>query len=128
MTDANVFQLLGLIYLAVGLGMLLNSGFYNRMINQLVQSPPMIYFSGFSALTVGYLLARYYSFWGADRRVILTIIGWIALVKGLTLLILPQQFVKLTAFMVRSEKSTVWQGAVAVLIGAAMMYLGFFAA
>lgn len=125
MADANVFQLLGLGYLAAGLGMLINSKFYKRMIEQMLDSPPVIYVSGFMALAVGYLLLAFYSTWGANLRLILTIIGWIALFKGLTAIILPQLLIKVSHGFVRSDKTVTGAGLVMTALGIVMMYLGF---
>lgn len=125
MTVANVFQLLGLGYLAAGLGMLINSTFYRRMIDQMLDSPPVIYISGFMAFAIGYLLLAFYGTWRVDLRLILTIIGGLALLKGLTAIILPQLLIKISRGFIRSGKTVIGTGAVMAALGIAMMYLGF---
>jgi hypothetical protein len=125
MTVAGVFQLLGLGYLAVGLGMLINSKFYRRMIEQMLDSPPVIYLGGFMAFAVGYLLLAFYGTCDVNVRLILTIVGWLALVKGLTAIILPQLLIKVSRGFVRSGKTVMGAGIVMTALGIAMMYLGF---
>jgi len=127
MTDAQVFQLLGLAYLAAGLGMLINPKFYKRMIDQMLDSPAVIYVSGFMTLAVGYLLIAFYSTWGVNLRLILTVIGWIALFKGLSCIILPELLIKVSRGFMRSEKTVLGAGAVMTALGIVMMYVGFFA-
>lgn len=126
MTDAQVFQLLGLAYLAAGLGMLINPTFYKRMIDQMVDSPPVIYVSGFMTLAVGYLLIAFYSTWGVDLRLILTVIGWIALFKGLSAIILPELFVRFSRGFIRSGKTVIGAGLVMTALGIVILYVGFF--
>jgi uncharacterized protein YjeT (DUF2065 family) len=125
MTDAQVFQLVGLAYLAAGLGMLINSKFYRRMIDQMLDSPPIIYLSGFMALAVGYLLISFYGSRHADLRLILTIIGWLALIKGLTSIIQPQLLIKISRGFMRSDKAVAGAGLVMTVLGIAMLYIGF---
>lgn len=126
MTEAQVFQLVGLAYLAAGLGILVNPTFYKRMIDQMLDSPAIIYVSGFMTLAVGYLLIAFYSTWGVNLRLILTIIGWIALFKGLTAMIRPQLLIKVSRGFIRSGKTVTGAGIFTTALGIAMMYLGFF--
>lgn len=125
MTDAYVFQLLGLAYFAAGLGMLIRPAFYARMIAQMLESPPVIYVSGFMTLTLGYLLIRFYGTTSADLRLILTIIGWIALLKGLNAIILPDLLIKFSRGFLRSGRTVAVAGTVMTAVGIAMMYVGF---
>jgi len=125
MTDADVFQLLGLGYSAAGLGMLIRPKSYTRMINQMLDSPPVIYISGIMGLAVGYLLIRFYSTWAADLRLILTIIGWIALIKGLNAIILPELLVKISRGFIKNGKVVLGAGIVMTALGIVMMYIGF---
>ncbi|MCX5770688.1 MAG: hypothetical protein NTZ09_10510 [Candidatus Hydrogenedentes bacterium] len=128
MTGAPVFQLLGLAYLAVGLGILINPKFYKRMIDQMLDSPALIYLSGFMALAVGYLLIVFYSTWGVNLRLILTVIGWIALFKGLSAIVLPQLLIKISRIFIRSGKTVIGAGLIMTALGVVMLYIGFFAA
>ena len=126
MTDAQVFQLLGLAYLAAGLGMLINPKFYKRMIDQMLDNPPIIYISGFMALAVGYLLIAFYSTWGVNLRLILTVIGWIALFKGLTAIIFPELLIQVSRGFIRSGKTVIGAGLVMTALGIVILYVGFF--
>ncbi len=127
MTEAYVFQLFGLGYLAAGLGILVSPKFYARMISQMLDSPPIIYVSGAMAFVAGFLLIRFFSSWSADLPIILTIIGWIALVKGLSAIILPELFIKFSRGLVRSQRAILGTGVVMAALGIAMLYIGFIA-
>jgi uncharacterized protein YjeT (DUF2065 family) len=128
MTDAQIFQLLGIVYLAVGIGILINPAHYKKLMAVFSENPPVLYLSGLAALVVGYLLVRFHNVWPSDWPVIITIIGWVALFKGLFLLLLPDASVKVCRFFEgqMTKFFHVWAIVMAV-VGALLAWLGFFA-
>jgi uncharacterized protein YjeT (DUF2065 family) len=130
MTDAQIFQVLGIVYLAVGIGILTNPDFYKKLITEFFvsENPPAIYLSGLVALAIGYLLVTFHNIWVKDWAVIITILGWVVLVKGLFLLVLPKVSIKITnAFMGQMIKFlTVW-AIVVIVLGGLLCWLGFVA-
>jgi len=128
MTDAHIFQLLGIVYLAVGIGMLINPDFYKKLMSEFSENPPSMYLSGLAAMVIGYLLVTYHNIWPNDWPVIITIFGWVALIKGLFLLLLPRVSIKISKFfeIQMTKLLTVWAVIIAV-VGALLTWLGFFA-
>ena len=126
MADAHIFQIIGITYLAVGLGILINPGFYKKLIAAFTENPPAIYLSGLVALLIGYLLVTFHNIWVRDWSVIITIIGWAALIKGLFLLILPKMAIKISnAFKEIKKLLPVWS-TIVIILGALLCWLGFF--
>jgi uncharacterized protein YjeT (DUF2065 family) len=128
MTDAQIFQVLGIVYLAVGIGMLINPDFYKKLMSEFSENPPSMYLSGLAAMVIGYLLVTYHNIWPSDWPVIITIFGWVALIKGLFLLLLPRVSIKISSFfqIQMTKLLTVWAVIIAV-VGALLAWLGFFA-
>ena len=126
MTDAQIFQLLGIIYLAVGIGILINPDFYKKLIKDFTENPPAIYLGGLVSLAIGFLLVSFHNIWVRDWSVIITIIGWAALIKGLFLLILPKMAIKISnAFKEIKKLLPVWS-TIVIILGALLCWLGFF--
>jgi len=125
MTEAEVFQLFGLVVTAAGAGLVAAPAFYRRMVDDVAQMPAIIYLSGVARIVVGYLLVRYFSYWGFDWRLALTILGWLALVVGGLTLVFPDRFVGLAMRMWRSGRSVRAYGAVAVVMGVLLLIVGF---
>lgn len=48
----------------------------------------------FIAIIIGLLNILFHNTWSADWTVIITLIGWIALIKGISLFIFPRRFAK----------------------------------
>jgi uncharacterized protein YjeT (DUF2065 family) len=128
MTDAQIFQVLGIVYLAVGIGMLINPDFYKKLMSEFSENPPSMYLSGLAAMVIGYLLVTFHNIWPNDWPVIITIFGWVALIKGLFLLLLPRVSIKISSFfqIQMTKLLTVWAIVVAV-VGVLLAWLGFFA-
>jgi xanthosine utilization system XapX-like protein len=126
MTDTQIFQVLGILYLAIGLGTLINHDFYKKLLTVFSENPPAIYLSGLVALVIGYLLVTFHNIWPSDWPVIITIFGWLALIKGLVLLLLPRVSIKICKIF-ESQMTTflpVWALVMAVA-GIILAWLGF---
>ncbi len=127
MTDAQIFQIVGIMYLTVGLGILINPDFYKKMITSFMQSPPVIYLGGLTALLIGYLLVTFHNVWVKDWAVIITIVGWLAIIKGLMLIVLPKVMVRISnAFVNVTNIMKIWP-IIIIILGALCCWLGFFA-
>ncbi|MFA5292070.1 MAG: hypothetical protein WC496_03455 [Phycisphaerae bacterium] len=127
MTDAQIFQILGIAYLIIGIGILSNPDFYRKMIRDFTENPPAIYLGGLIALVIGCFLVVLHNNWTKDWSVIITIFGWAALIKGLFLIILPQVSVRFSnAFKEMKNFLRIW-GIIAAILGALLCWLGFYA-
>jgi len=125
MFDAQIFQLLGLVYLSVGLGILINPEFYKRMIDHLVDSPVAIFISGILAIIAGYFLIILSPGWSWGWPLLITIIGWISLLKGFAFSIFPKAATRLARRM--SDRGLVTKGLMTFVIGVWFLILGFLA-
>ena len=95
-TSIFIGRMLTVIYLTVGLGLLFNKEFYQKMIADFCDSRPLMYFGGVSALTAGFLIIYFHNFWTKDWTLAITLIGWIGLVKGIWILVFPEHVSKTT--------------------------------
>jgi len=126
MTDAQIFQILGIVYLAVGAGLIINPDFYKKLVTEFSENPSAIYLGGLVALAIGYLLVTFHNIWVKDWPVIITIFGWVALIKGLFLLLLPKVSIKISNFFKKQMTKflTVW-AIVVIVLGGLLCWLGF---
>jgi hypothetical protein len=125
MSDAQIFQLMGIVYLAVGVGILLNYSHYKKMIEDFVNDTTALYLGGIMALVVGYLLVNYHNIWVKDWHVIITVIGWAALIKGLFILILPKSMILLTKAFLKLKSIMIVETVFIIIVGLLFMYLGY---
>jgi len=125
MSDAQIFQLLGIVYLAVGVGILLNCSHYKKMLEDFVNDTVALYIGGIMALVVGYLLVTYHNVWDKNWHVIITFIGWAALIKGLLILILPKSMLSLTKAFLKIKSIMIVEAVFVIAIGVFFIYLGY---
>ncbi|NNE92734.1 MAG: hypothetical protein HKN23_13890 [Verrucomicrobiales bacterium] len=121
-TSKNIAQIFAVIYLAVAAGMLLSRPFYERMIDDFKKNSFNIYIGGAMSLLVGFLIVKYHNHWVGSWTVVVTIIGWMAVVKGVCLLVFPDQFVNL----VTKQFSLRFGWIFALVAGLFFGYFGFF--
>ena len=126
-TAIFIARIFGITYLIVATGMLFNRDYYQKVIADFGKNSIIALFSGMFALIVGIVIVLVHNVWRADWTVIITIIGWIAIVKGAWLLVFPKT---VTPFMrlYEQNKSTLTFHALAALgFGVVLTYFGFFA-
>jgi hypothetical protein len=96
-------KLMGPVFVVVGLGMLLRREHYKVAIKGFVDSPSLILFSTMLAMAMGLLLVNTHKIWRFNWQVIVTLIGWFALAKGVTGIIFPDVMRKLATAYANSR-------------------------
>lgn len=91
-TSILIGQILGILYLAVGIGMFVSRSHYEKLMESFKSSPSLIYLGGAMALVVGTLILKFHSIWTLSWELLISAIGVMAFIKGLLLLIVPVQF------------------------------------
>ena len=89
-----------------------------------VKNPVLVYLSGFAFLALGVLLVVSHSVWALDWRIVITILGWLVLLKGVGRIFFPGAVGRL----IKKKRGNRWfiLGEVIVfLIGLYLLYYGF---
>ena len=126
MTDANIFQILGLTYLAIGFGMLTSPRFYNEMLNKMINNEAVLFVTGLLVFVIGYFLVAYHNIWTSGWTIIITIFGWLALLKGLMMIVIPEKSIKLYNSIKVSKGQLSIYGVIVFVLGIIFTYLGYF--
>ncbi len=82
-------KIIGIVYVSFGIGLILNKAFYKEAILKIFENTGYFIIGGFIAIVFGVLIIENHNIWEANWTVIITIIGWIALLKGILLLVFP---------------------------------------
>lgn len=122
MTESQIFQLLGLVYGLVGLGWLINPSSYRKVMNDYIHDRALTYLSGILAVVAGYVVVAFRDRWDSELGIIITIIGWLALLKGIWMLILPDYFEAITKKFLGIK--TAWASLVFIL-GVVFLYISY---
>jgi uncharacterized protein YjeT (DUF2065 family) len=124
MSDVQIFQILSLAYIAVGIGILINPAFYKKLFEDFVESASALYLGGIMALVIGYLILAFHNKWTKDWSVIITIIGCLALIKGGVILVRPKIIIALSKAMTKPGYLKI-EAIVVIILGLAFSFFGF---
>lgn len=124
-TSLLIAQILGPIYVVISLGMLMNKGHYTNVFNDFIKSDALMYIGGVMAMAIGLLIVQAHNVWVKDWTVLVTIVGWIAVLKGVMLFVFPGVMKKQTKAMMKGNMLQV-ASIVALVLGSAFTYFGYF--
>src|SRR4026209_2985802 len=90
-TSVFLAKLIGPLALAIGAGLLVNAGCYRTMAEEFLASRALIFLAGVITLPAGLAIAVRHNVWTPDWRVVITLLGWLAIVSGAIRIVAPQQ-------------------------------------
>jgi len=120
-----IARLIGPLFAALGLGLLLNATFYAAAVGQGAHSPVLIAIAGMATLVAGTAILNAYRAWTADWRVLVTVIGWIFIIAGLIRLILPTLAETLAPAVYSGPAALMVAGVVVLIVGGILSFEGY---
>lgn len=121
-----IAKLIGALYVAVGLGIIFDKAYYQKATNKMMDEAGLIYVGGAMALVTGVLLVTYHNIWVQSWEVIITILGWAALIKGVALLTFPTSTIRFYKSVLKG-KAIAFAGPFALILGGILGYYGYIA-
>ena len=79
------------VCLALGLALVFQGTGFRAFASEFMASPALIFLSGVITLPAGLAIVLTHNVWTADWRVVITIVGWLAVVTGAIRMIVPQR-------------------------------------
>ena len=120
-------KLIGLYCILIALSMVTHKQATVDVVKAILQSPPLGFIVGAMAMVAGLAIVLCHNVWsGGAAPVVVTIIGWAALIKGLLFLILPPN-AQSGMFIGANhlERLFYLYAAMSIALGAWMTYAGF---
>ncbi|MBW3015956.1 hypothetical protein KY330_06040 [Candidatus Woesearchaeota archaeon] len=85
-----IAKIASIVFLAVGLGGLFNKDYYKKIVNDTFNNSGIVLAFGFITIIVSFLIVNFHNVWVYDWSVLVTLIGWVGLVKGFFILAYPE--------------------------------------
>ena len=126
-TSIFIAQLLGPLYVVVGLALLLRPKLFRVFVQEFNATGVLMYLAGFLGLLAGLALVLIHNVWALDWRLIITLIGWVALIRALVTIFWPEQIVSLGSKLLKNNRIFAIAGTANFIIGVVLSYFGFFA-
>lgn len=119
-------QLWGPILLAIGLGIFISRKYYTKLYRDLEKNSLAVLGLGMGFMIVGIIQTAVHSVWSTFPQIIISVLGWATLLKGVVFLVIPGAVDKAGDWEAKSKLIGVTGGAMLV-IGMYLTYLGFLA-
>ena len=117
-----VAKILAITYIATGISALSGKITYARLAEDFERSPGLTFTTGFFTLVFGMVLVTYHNIWVSDWTVLVTLVGWLSVLKGVVLMTCPQAALKLKKSWYKNTRA--W-GLFMLAFGALFGYFGF---
>lgn len=124
-TAVLIAKIGAIFYLAIGLGVLFNPSFLKKAMDGFAKNMWLMLMTSRILIIIGMLIVLSHNVWTWSRTLIITIIGWIALVKWVSLLLFPNLFMKMGEGVVK--KASVAIIPIALVLGLILLYFGYLA-
>jgi len=124
-TSIFLARLLGPVVLVLGLSLAINHAIYAKMAAEFVESRSLVYLAGTIALTGGLAIVLSHNVWTADWRIIITLMGWVAVCAGVMRLMFPDIVKRMGRNMFGNSRPILITGIVWIVLGAILSYAGY---
>jgi len=120
MTSSTYLALLfGTYIIAVSIPMIGSQKRLVGMMEDFIDSPPLIFLTGVLALSGGISVIYFHNIWAADWRILVTLFGWLAAIEGFLMIARPGPLIRLA-------KAMLAKSAFISVLGFAYLALGAF--
>ena len=75
-------KITSVVYLAAALSAVFSRDYYRRILDDLFKNAALTYLMGLTTVILGFLIVNYHNIWVREWTVLVTILGWLALMKG----------------------------------------------
>ena len=125
-TSILIAKLIGPILLVAAIVMLVNTKDLQQLARGFMKDRPLIYISGILAMLAGLAIVNTHNVWILSWPVIITLFGWASILGGIVRMALPGVVQTVGGAMLENPAVIRVSGAVWVLIGAWLTYVGYF--
>ena len=124
-TSIFLARLLGPLLLIVGASLLINPRAVRKMAQDVIGSVTLVYLFGVLDFAAGLAILLVHNVWLASWRVIITLLGWLLLIRGAVRILAPEQVMGYAEKILRKQQYLLIGGGVTAVIGLVLCYFGY---
>jgi uncharacterized membrane protein len=124
-TSVVLAKLIGPLFLAVGVGLLLNGATYRKLAGEFLASTALVYLSGILTMLGGLALVLTHNVWAPDWRVLITLLGWLGTLGGAARIVMPQGTQKMGRKLLAHSSGLTIAGVIWLALGAVLSFFGY---
>lgn len=125
--DISLFlaKVMGLYFVIISLSVLINKNRMLSIITGIIQNPSLQFMMGLNILIIGIILILSHNVWVASWQIIITIISWLILFKGILNITFPSLAQSMTKPFLHSQVMPYISVLINFLLGLFLCYYGF---
>jgi hypothetical protein len=128
-TSRHIARLMGPVLLIIGIGMIMGmlteGEGYSSLLKEFIGSRALLFVTGGLALLAGLAVVNAHNLRVPDWRVIVTVLGWLLIVRGISNLVFPAVVQTLGDRMIASHAGVLAGAAFTIVIGAILSVMGY---
>ncbi|BCA94546.1 hypothetical protein TUM19329_09070 [Legionella antarctica] len=124
-TSKFLSKVIGIYLIIISLAMFVNIHQFTQYFYKMINDVPLMFVAGFFTLILGLLIVVSHNIWQWSWRVIITIIGWLILLKGVSIIFFPEFIDSLSLSFVHHLSFAYMSAGFDFILGALLTYLGF---
>jgi hypothetical protein len=126
--DATIFlaKIWGPVILAVGLGVFISRDYYLRLYRNIEKDALAVLIFGMIAIPAGIVQIIFHNIWETFPQILVSLLGWALLVKGLAFIIAPR-FVSKAGYWEAKAHLVPFGGILMLVLGAYMSWFAYIA-
>jgi hypothetical protein len=125
MNSKAIAGLIGPTLVAIATALLLNLGSFPAMAEQVARDPALIFLSGILLFVAGLAILRVHNIWSGGWPVLVTVLGWLALLGGLARMFLPMRLASVAAQIGQSRTLIAGSAVVLLLVGGFLSFKAY---
>jgi hypothetical protein len=126
-TSIFLARLIGPLFVIFALSILVNPNTFRTMANDVVRNVTLVYLFGLIDFAAGLAIVLTHNVWIASWRVLITILGWLMVVRGAARVLFPEIVMAYAARVFHNKLLVPASGAVAGILGLIFCYFGYVA-
>jgi len=128
-TSRYIARLMGPVLLVIGIGMVMGmlteGDGYSSLLKEFIGSRALIFITGILALLAGVAIVNAHNLWVPDWRLVITVLGWLFILRGIMNLVFPITVQNLGDRMIASHAGVLAGAAVTIVLGAILSIMGY---
>jgi hypothetical protein len=118
-------KVIGIYLIIISIAMLTNMDQFIHYVSNLINDVPLMFVTGFFTLILGILMVVGHNIWQWNWRILITIIAWLTLLKGASIIFYPQFIDKTTILFLKNINIAYVAAGFDFVLGILLSYFGF---
>jgi hypothetical protein len=124
-TSIFLAKLIGPVCLVIGLALLIDRAGFRSLSSQFLDSPALMFLSGVITMLAGLAVVLTHNVWAGDWRILITILGWLAVIGGAARILAPQRTARVGRSMMANPSTLPISTGIYLVFGALLTFFGY---